>query len=84
MTKNHAWSETWGFGTENADYSIQDDGEYNITFKFNPDAAFDNGFNVDVVVEKILPVLNTYEVMHTYGLSLTVRLFPWPHGPAPA
>jgi hypothetical protein len=62
VAKNHAWSETWGFGTENADYSIQDDGEYNITFKFNPDAAFDNGFNVDVVVEKIQPVLNTYEV----------------------
>ena len=62
VAKNHAWSETWGFGTENADYSIQDDGEYNITFKFNPDAAFDNGYNVDVVVEKIQPVLNTYEV----------------------
>ena len=62
VAKNHAWSETWGFGTENADYSIQDDGEYNITFKFNPDAAFDNGFNVDVVVEKIQPVLNSYEV----------------------
>ena len=62
VAKNHAWSETWGFGTENADYSIQDDGEYNITFKFNPDAAFDNGYNVDVVVEKIQPVLNSYEV----------------------
>ena len=62
VVKNHAWSETWGFGTENADYTIQDDGEYNITFKFNPDATFDNGYNVDVVVEKILPPLNTYEV----------------------
>jgi len=62
VAKNHAWSETWGFGTENADYGIQDDGEYNITFKFNPNATFSNGFNVDVVVEKIQPVLNTYEV----------------------
>jgi hypothetical protein len=62
VAKNHDWAETWGFGTENADYTIQDDGEYNITFKFNPDATFDNGYNVDVVVEKILPPLNTYEV----------------------
>ena len=67
VAKDHAWTESWGFGAQNADYNVEEDGTYNVTFKFNPDATFDNGFNVDCILEKAgdEPVLTTFEVYVT-------------------
>ncbi len=51
VLKNHSYDEgQWGFDGNNANYWNRDDGNYNITFKFNPDATFDNGYNVDIVL----------------------------------
>ena len=59
VVKNHSWDVNWGFPEKengNAEYILNlPEGAasaiYNFTFKFNPEATFDNGYYVDCVVE---------------------------------
>jgi hypothetical protein len=57
VVKNHDWSISWGFNGGNADYVVNlpegktlpegvEKGIFDITFKFNPVALLDNGFNL--------------------------------------
>lgn len=46
VVKNHAWDESWGFSGNNAKYVVNTAGTYDITFSFNPDEAFSDGYNV--------------------------------------
>ena len=64
VVKNHDWTENWGMAvTEdnpngNAEYKINEAGKYNILFKFNPNAKFENGYNVDCVVTTTTGIQN--------------------------
>ena len=62
VVADHDWTFNWGFNGENANYVVNlpegktlpqgsEIGYFNITFKFNPSVVFENGFNVDCVVE---------------------------------
>jgi hypothetical protein len=62
VVKNHSWNtESWGFSDKedgNADYyvALPEDAigaTYNITFKFNPVATFQNGYQVDCEVTMV-------------------------------
>ena len=55
VVKNHSWVTNWGFNGNNADYVINENGLYDITFYFNPETALDNGFNVSCnAVNKVI------------------------------
>ena len=63
VVAEHTWNFlNWGFGNENANYIVNlpegetlpnntEKGIFDITFKFNPTTPFENGYNVDCVVE---------------------------------
>jgi len=52
VVKNHSWDTNWGFGGADADYIVYEAGTYDITFKFNPDALLDNGYNLTCEVKE--------------------------------
>ena len=53
MVKNQNWFfGDWGFNGNNADYVVNQDGTYDVTFYFNPDAQLENGFNVHCVLNE--------------------------------
>ena len=61
VVKNHDWTENWGMEDKkdgNAEYKINEAGKYNILFKFNPNAKFENGYNVDCVVTTTTGIQN--------------------------
>jgi hypothetical protein len=63
VVADHNWDYlSWGFNGANANYVVNlpegkslpegmEKGYFDITFKFNPAATFENGFNVDCIVE---------------------------------
>lgn len=56
VVKNHSWDVNWGFDGNNADYIVNNEGTYNITFKFNPDNAINFNFNVDCVLDQTVGI----------------------------
>ena len=42
----------------NAEFKINQAGKYNILFKFNPNATFENGYHVDCVVTTTTGIQN--------------------------
>ena len=64
VVKNHAWDETWGFADgANANYVVNEAGKYNVTVLFNPEATFENGFNVDMKLEAIAEPVDPFASM---------------------
>ena len=55
VVANHSWDLNWGFNGNNADYVVNEAGQYNITFIFNPAKVLENGFNVTCELVKLTP-----------------------------
>ena len=59
VVADHSWDQTWGFSATddnpngNADYVVNEAGDYKVTFTFSPVGLLGNGFNVTCDMVKL-------------------------------